>query len=589
MKFLRNLLASCLGTTLASVLTVIILVAIFSSSDDSKETPKLENNSVLLIRLDKTIVERSVEDPFEDLDLPIMLSAQSNIGLNTILKAINSAATDPKIEGIYINNEMIMAGFSTLQDIREALVKFKESGKFIYSYNNNATQKEYYLASVADEVIFNPQGMFDFKGLTVTRTFYKNALEKLGVKVNIFRGPGNIYKSAVEPYMYDKMSDNSRTQTEEFLGSIWESIKTDIAISRDITPEKVDEIADRSLLFAPMEEAVSYGLVDKLMYKDELISLLIDKLEVDTEDDLNLISISKYAKTVDDTPRGYVENQIAVVYAEGAIDGTSEEGIKSKELSATIREIRNNENIKAVVLRVNSPGGSAFGSEVIWRELQLLKEEKPLIVSMGDYAASGGYYIAAPADKIFANQTTITGSIGIFATIPDASELISDKLGVTFDYVSTNKNGAEITLATPLTSMQVNQLDNYVAKGYDLFLSRVAEGRGVTKEQVDEVAKGRVWSGSEALKVGLVDEIGDLEEAIEAAKVAASIEDEYKVVDFPKIKTPFVEMIEKLTGETITRYNKAKYGEFYSIVEELKQVSSKPQIHTRLPYNINIE
>ena len=584
--FLKFTLATIVGLIIAGIVGILLLVGIFTAMISFADKPvTVENNSVLLLNFNDPIVERSNNSPFDKITLP-GLGASTHIGLDDYLASIKKAKTDDKIKGIYLNPTLISAGVSTVEEIRNALIDFKESGKFIYAYGDMFSQKAYYLVSVADKVALNPQGMLEFQGLSSKRSFYKNALEKLGVDVQIIRH--GKFKAAVEPFIREDMSPENRLQTETYLNGIWGQLVTSIAESRKLTPEAINQLADSVTFFRPAEELVQAGLIDTLLYKDELINVLKKLTDTDESDDIAAIDIKKYAKVTAPGQGKLMRKKIAVIYAEGEIDGTDEDGIKSEDLSRTIREARRDSSVKAIVLRINSPGGSAYGSEVIWREVKLAAETKPLVASMGDVAASGGYYIAAAADTIMADHTTITGSIGIFGMIPNFGELLHDKIGITQDVVSTNANADLLSLTRPMTSFERRKMQAYIERGYDTFVSRVADGRNMSKEQVDEIGQGRVWASSNAKEIGLVDLYGGINDAIKLAAQMAKL-DEYRVTQLPRLKDPIEELMKDLTGEARSFFVEKELGDQYRIYEQLKNAVNAKGILARLPYDLTIE
>ncbi|WP_163716369.1 signal peptide peptidase SppA [Mangrovibacterium lignilyticum] len=585
--FLKYTLATIVGMLIAGIVGFFLLMGIFSAVlSFSDKAVEVEKNSVLLLDLKNEIVERSPNNPFNDLSLP-GFSTSGQTGLDDILECIEKAKTDDKIKGIYLCPSGIRAGIATVEEIRKALIDFKESGKFIYAYGDVFSQKAYFLVSVADQIALNPQGMLELKGLSSVRTFYKNALEKLGIEMQIIRH--GKFKAAVEPFIREDMSPENKLQTQTYLNSIWAAMVGDIAESRGLTPEVINQLADSVTFFLPSDDLVSSGLVDTLMYKDELINELKGMTGVAEKDDIPAIGVNKYARVPAETSgKGLIRDKIAIIYAEGDIDGTDAQGIKSEKLSRTIREARRDSSIKAIVLRVNSPGGSAYGSEVIWREVKLAKDTKPVIVSMGDVAASGGYYISAAADTIMADRTTITGSIGIFGMIPNAGELLNDKLGITEDVVSTNANSDLLSVTRPLTSFERNKMQAYIERGYDTFIGRVADGRSMTKEQVDEIGQGRVWASANAKEIGLVDLYGGVNDAVKLAAEMSHLED-YRITKLPKLKDPFEELLKDLTGDARSFFMERELGDQYEIYKKLKNVVHSKGIMARMPFDVTIE
>lgn len=585
-NFLKYTLATIVGVIISGIIGFLVLIGIFSAMLSFSDKPVVvEDNSVLMLDFKKEIVERAVDNPFDGFAIPYVGST-GQMGLDDILACIEKAKTNDQIKGIYLTPSLIRAGMATIEEIRNALIDFKESGKFIYAYGDTYSQKAYYLVSVADKVALNPQGMLEMQGLSTNRVFFKHALEKIGVEMQVVRH--GKFKAAVEPYMLDKMSEENKLQTLTYLNSIWSQMVDGIAESRGLSTEKVNQLADSVTLFMPAEELVKNGLIDTLLYKDELINQLKELTGTDEDDDIPAIGVEKYAKVPAAEPGKFTRDKIAVIYAEGEIDGTDAGGINSEKLSRTIREARRDSSIKAIVLRVNSPGGSAYGSEVIWREVKLAKETKPVIVSMGDVAASGGYYISAAADTIMADRTTITGSIGIFGVIPNYGELMNDKLGITTDAVGTNANSDLLSTSRPMTNFERAKLQTYIERGYDTFIGRVADGRAISKEQVDEIGQGRVWASTDAKERSLVDLYGGVNDAIKLAAQMCGLED-YRITKLPKLPDPLEELMKELTGEARAFFMEEELGDQYKIYQKLKAAANTKGIMARMPYDITIE
>lgn len=585
--FLKFTLAAILGVMIAGLLLLFITIGFFSAMVSMSEQPtQIENNTVLMLKFDHQIVDRASKNPFEELNFGIFQGTKT-AGLNDILACIKKAKTDDNIKGIYLNPTEIMAGMATVEEIRSALKDFKASGKFIYAYGDVLSQKAYYLVTVADSVILNPQGMVDFRGLGGERTFYKKGLEKLGVEMQIVRH--GKFKAAVEPYLLDKMSDENRLQTETYLKSMWNEMLTDISASRQMGFDELNDIADMVATFRKADFAMQKNMVDRLKYKDQVIDDLKKLTGTSEKEDVKAVDIFKYTKVPEQrSHQGLAKNKIAVIYASGSIDASvSEEGIKSEDLSRTIREARRDSSIKAIVLRINSPGGSAFGSEVIWREVKLAAQTKPVIASMGDVAASGGYYIACAADTIMADRTTITGSIGIFGMIPNAQKLLTDKLGITHDVVMTNEHSDMISVTRPMSTFERDLMQQMIEDGYDTFISRVAEGRKMEKTAIDEIGQGRVWAAPNAREIKLVDTFGGLSDAIELAKNMAKLEN-YRIVNLPKLKDPFEELLKEISGSAKASFMKDELGENYKYYQELRNIVSQKGILARMPYDIDI-
>ena len=586
-QFLKFTLASIVGVLVAGLLLLFITIGIITAMVSGSDEPvKSESNSVLLLKFDHQIVDRARKNPLEGLDFGLF-QGEKTVGLNDILDCIRKAKTDHNILGIYLNPMDIQAGIATVEEIRSALKDFKTSGKFIYAYGDAFSQKAYYLVTVADSLVLNPQGSVDFRGLGGERTFFKKGLEKLGVEMQIIRH--GKFKSAVEPFLLDKMSPENRLQTETYLKSMWNEMLTDISASRKMGFDELNDIADAVATFRKADFAKQKHLVDRLKYKDQVIDDLKKLTNTDAKDDVKAIDIYKYIKVPDlNGPKTMARKKIAVIYASGDIDsGTSEDDIKSEELSKTIREARRDSSIKAIVLRINSPGGSAYGSDVIWREVKLAAQTKPLIASMGDVAASGGYYIACAADTIMADRTTITGSIGIFGMIPNFQNLLTDKLGITQDVVTTNEHSDMISVTRPMSAFERDLMQQTIEAGYDTFISRVAEGRKMEKTAVDEIGQGRVWAATNAKEIKLVDVYGGLTEAIELARKMAKL-DNYRIVNLPKLKDPIEELMKEFTGSAKAKLMKDELGETYKYYDQLRGVVSQKGILTRVPYDIEI-
>ena len=586
MKFLGNLLAAILGCLIAfgvMMAMFFIFIALVSSADDTKT---VKSNSVLEIQIQNPVedyVGGDNADPFAGL-------FQQSQGLDEILHAIAVAKTDDKIKGISINNNFIMAGLSQTQAIRAALEDFKESGKFIYAYADVYTQKDFYLSSVADSLFLNEVGVLDFKGLSSEVLFYKNLQEKTGIKMEVIRH--GKYKSAVEPYLSNEMSDANRTQIKELLSSLWNSMIDEVAISRKLSVENLNTIAD-TLGGRTPELALKSKLIDDVLFFDEYETKIKNALKASLKDDISYISLKDYIPSAKKKVLLKGDDKIAVIYAQGEIFyGEGGPNIIGQGIiNSSLIKAREDEDVKAIVLRVNSPGGSALTSDIIWREIELTKAIKPVIVSMGDVAASGGYYIAAGADKIFAESTTITGSIGVFGTIPNASEL-AEKIGINAEQVGTNKNSVDYSLFEPMTDAFRNTVQEGVENTYSTFLSRVAQGRNMTVAEVDSVAQGRVWSGVDAKKIGLIDEIGGLDDAIKAAAEIAGIKN-YGINSYPKYKSGFERFMEDFGGASSKikhDFIKEEIGEeTYSILKEVKSAMKQQGVQARMPFIMNIK
>ena len=589
-EFLKYTLATIVGIFLAgivfTILGIISMVGIVASSDT--ET-KVKENSIFELRLDGSIAERSqAEDPFSKL---LGSSTSTSYGLDDILSSIKKAKSNDNIKGIYIESGSGgISDFATNEAIRRALVDFKESGKFIVAYGDQYGQDTYYLASVADKIFINPQGSLSWHGLSSQPIFFKELLDKIGVKMQVFKV--GTYKSAVEPYIATSMSDANREQITVFLDDLWGKMLNDISASRNITVDSLNVYADRFMDLQPAQTYLDYGLVDSLIYKSDVREYL--KKITNRKDDEKVRSylVSDMVNVKRNVPKDKSGNIIAVYYASGEIDAsglisTGSSGIVSPKVVKDLRKLKEDKTVKAVVLRVNSPGGSAFGSEQIWNEVVALKAEKPVIVSMGDYAASGGYYISCAADTIVAETTTLTGSIGIFGMFPDASELITKKLGIHVDAVNTNKRSDFGIMSRPYNADEQQILQNYINNGYSLFVKRCADGRGMTTEAIEAIAEGRVWTGVRAKELGLVDEIGGLDKAIELAAVSADIE-AYTVVSYPKKEGFLSSFLEGEKERMVKSQLKEYLGIYFNGLQYLKGLEEMDPVQARLPFDLNI-
>ena len=588
-SFWKVTFASVLGTILASVilffLTFLIIAGIVSSSQGD-ETVEIKEHSIFKLSLNNKIIDRNSDDPLKGFNFMTM-TPDKGIGLNTILENIKKSKDDENIDGIYLNLTGISAGIATIQEIRNALENFKESGKFIISYSNYYSQKTYYLASVSDKIYLNPQGAIDFVGLSAQLLFFKNALEKFGIEPIIIRH--GKFKSAIEPFMLDKMSKANREQTATYIGSIWNSMQNAIAKSRNIEIDELNNIAD-NLLLKNAQSTIDLGFVDSLLYYDELIEVLKNKTNAKKDKDLKLISLNKYNKVPKvRKEKGLAKDKIAVIYASGEIvmGKGDDDKIGAESLSETINKARKDKKIKAIVLRINSPGGSALASEIIWREVVLAKKEKPVIVSMGDLAASGGYYIACAADTIIANSNTLTGSIGVFGLLFNIEKLMNERVGITFDKVNTNRFS---DIGSTTRSMNIEEkafIQNSVEEIYATFIEHVAHGRNMTVEQIDSIGQGRVWSGSNALEIGLVDKLGGLDDAILIAAEKAKL-DKYRIISLPKQKDSFEKILEELGADVKINIFSNNLAEFNEVLNYYESLSNIKGIQTRLPFEINI-
>lgn len=565
---------------------IMMAIAISLSSFSKKEIVIVPKNTVLHLKLNEVIPDRSSNNPFENINF-FSLKSLNPPGLNEILKNIKKAETDENIKGIYLDLSFVPSGIATVEEIRNALLDFKKTGKFIISYAEVYTQKAYYLASVADSIYLNPEGIVEFKGLNGEIMFYKGLLEKMDVDIQIIRH--GKFKSAVEPFILDKMSDANKEQTLKYLSSIWNHLLDGISDSRKISKDDLNMIAD-SLRVQKAADAVTYKLADKLVYKDELLAALRTKLGIGEKNKISLMTMSRYMNAPDKSKKiTKSKDKIAVIYAIGQIEcgKGNDKTIGSDRISEAIRKARLDSTVKAIVFRVNSPGGSALASDVIWREVALAKKVKPVVASMGNVAASGGYYISCAATKIVADHSTITGSIGVFGLVPNLKGLFNEKLGITFDNVKTNNYADFGTITRALTESERAVYLSDVENIYQTFIKHVADGRNMSTDQVDSIGQGRVWSGIDAKDIGLIDEFGGLEKAIElAAKLAKIVE--YKIQSLPEQKDPFTQILESLSGESDDALLKKELGDAYEYYQYIQNVKNMKGVQARLPYYINI-
>lgn len=578
-QFFKFTLATILGVFIASIISMLLFFGIIGAiASSSEKVTTIEDNTIYQIDLKGVLVDRSQDDPFSAAIAEAMgQKSQAVIGLDDVLANIKKAKTNENIKGIYLKGGELMGGYASFKEIRDALIDFKKSGKFIVAYADNYLQKNYFLATVADKILVNPQGMVELKGLSMELMFFKNTLDKLGIEMQVVKV--GTYKSAVEPYINTKMSDANREQVNVFLGSIWKNMVTDISKSRKLTPTQINAYADEMMMFQPTEKSKQYKLVDALVYADEVDAILKKYVK-----DYKLVDHTAMCLATDDTK--FEKDKVGIIYAVGGIDGGDTDGIDSEELVETINEVAKDSSVKAVVFRVSSPGGSAYGSEQIWRALTLLKTKKPLIVSMGDYAASGGYYISCMADQIVAQPNTITGSIGIFGLIPNI-EGLNNKLGLTYDGVKTNKMGDAITLNRKFTPEERDMMQAYVNRGYELFVKRCADGRKKTSDQIKAIAEGRVWTGEDALKLGLVDKLGGINDALKIAVDKAKLKN-YMVKEFPVKEDFFTKLTKELNAGVQTRILQSELGDDYKLIKKIQELKKLDGIQARLPFEFII-
>ena len=589
--FLKFTLATVTGIILSSIVLFIIgMVTLFGIVSTADTETIVKKNSVMMLDLNGVLVERTQESPLGILSQ--LFSDDSNTyGLDDILSSITKAKENENIKGIYLQASMLGTSYASLQEIRNALLDFKESGKFIIAYGDSYTQGLYYLSSVADKVLLNPKGMIEWKGIASAPLFYKDLLQKIGVEMQVFKV--GTYKSAVEPFISTEMSPANREQVTAFINSIWGEVTQGVSASRSLPVDSLNALADRMLMFYPAEESVQCGLADTLIYRNDVRDYLKQWAELKEDDRLPILGLSDMINVKKNTPKDKSGNIVAVYYASGEItdysgSSASEEGIVGTKVIRDLRKLKENDDVKVVVLRVNSPGGSAFASEQICHAVKELKTKKPVIVSMGDYAASGGYYMSCMADTIVAEPTTLTGSIGVFGMIPNLKGL-SEKVGLTFDVVKTNKFADLGIIMRPFNQDEKALIQMSVAQSYDTFISRCAEGRHMTKEAIEKVGEGRVWTGEMAKELGLVDVLGGIDTALEIAVRKAGIEG-YTVVSYPAKQDLLSSLLEtKPTNYVESQILKSKLGEYYQQFGMLKNLKERSMIQARIPFELNIK
>ncbi len=610
-QFFKFMFASMLGFILGSVIIGLIFgimivggIAAASSQFSFEGKPtRVKDNSVLHMDLSQPIVDRGRKDNF-NLDFGPFKNA-GGLGLNDILADLEKAKTDDRVKGIFMDlGFSVDARMATMKEIRDKIIEFKkESGKPVIAYGEMFTQGTYYLASAADQVYLVPEGDLDFRGLRTEMMFFKGMFDKLGIDIQFIRGSNNQFKSYGETFIYDHMSDANRKQMTELITGLWDQYLIAIGDSRKLDKAKLNDVAENMLIrHAP--DAVTQGFVDGVKYRDEVLAIVKEKMGLPADKDINTVSLTSYTrsyvsksasgKSDEKHGRGSSKAKVAVVYAQGDImSGESEDGsIGSTTLAAAIREAREDSTVKAIVLRVNSPGGSGLASDVIWREVALAKKSKPVVVSMGDLAASGGYYISCAADRIYAQPNTITGSIGVFGIIPNMQGFFNDKLGITFDGVQTNKYAGMMTTSRPLTAEEKSIIQGYVDRFYDTFKSRVAEGRHLTVAQVDSIGQGRVWTGTAAKSIGLVDEIGGLEVAIKGAAELAHLEEgEYRTRDYPEQEDLLKELMKSLNGGAKAWVREEAFGADVELVQQFEAVRKARGmmgVQARMPFDLRV-
>jgi len=588
-QFFKMLLASILGVFISiGILTLVwfFMIAGMLSSMMPSSSDRLvkSDEKVLMLQLKGGLTETTTENPLGDL-----FNQRKTLSLKDVLSAIETAKESAQIEGIYLDVTYLSTGTANVDAIRRALLDFKTSGKFIVAYADNYSQNCYYLSSIADKVFLNPQGLMNLTGFSSQVTFYKGILKKVGIEMLIFKV--GTFKGAVEPFMLDKLSDANREQITSYQQGIWKNIVNNIAVSRNIFVDKINEFANKGLVFAPAAKAVEYGLVDELKYRDEANNYVKELIGADVNKNLKVVDVAKIKSLAKKKPilKG---DRIAVIYAEGEIISSdltspySSINYITEKLVNELIKLKRDKNVKAVVLRINSPGGSGYVSEQIWKQVNDLKNEKKIVVSMGNVAASGGYYIACAADKIIAEANTLTGSIGVFGMYPNATGLF-EKLDMTTDVVKTNTFADFGDISRPMREDEKMLIQSYIENFYDVFLTRCADGRGMTKEEIDKIGQGRVWTGEQALEIGLVDEIGDLERAILVAAELADLTN-YQVKTVSGSSDPFTDFLKKQLGDVKTSVIQDVLGEDYELLNMIRSIRQTSGIQARLPYDLEI-
>lgn len=578
-KFLKYVLAAFLGVAVFFIVLIFFLAGMAAAAAGGEDkSAKVEPNSILKLDLNYDIPEKSTDNPLAGFDIATM-SSKKAVGLYEVIAAIRKAKSDGNIKGIYLPMGVNMNGLATLDAIRNELTDFKKSGKFIVAFGDMANQKSYYLATAADKIMLNPSGGLELTGFGREIMYYKNALDKLGIQVQEFHCGS--FKSAIEPFVRSNMSDANREQMTFIYKDISNGFLTNMAQARKMDTASLNDIINNLKSFIP-EQALSLKLVDQLAYKDELYTFLKSKLGIDKKEDLNIVNIATYADGIKSDFES--SNKIAVLVADGEIkDGKSEDGtIGGDDFAEQIKKLREDDKVKAIVLRINSPGGSALASDIMWRELMVTKKEKPIIVSFGDVAASGGYFIATPAERIFAQPNSITGSIGVFGLIPNIKNMLNDKLGVTTDQVEINKHGAFNLVTNPFDEEERNVIQHNIERTYAQFKQRVADGRKMDTAAVEKIAQGRVWTGNQAIANGLVDEIGTLDDAIKYAAKKANLKD-YRIKLYPQEKS-LQEQIAESFGAAKQNMIKEELGQTYPVYKTLKMLENTATVQMRLPY-----
>lgn len=579
MKFLQNVLASLVALFIFSGLGFLFMIALAGIMTADKKT-SISENSILHLRLKKPIAERSMEDPFAGFSI----HSSGATGILDLKEAIQHAKDNENITGIYLDPKFIMAGFGHAEELRNALEDFRSSGKFIIAWSDLMSEGSYYICSVADSIFLHPEGDLEFNGLAYTLSFFKGTFEKLDIEPQIFR-VGD-YKSAVEPFIRKDMSDENRMQVASFIDDIYDHITKDIASSRGLDNKTVNDISS-GLLVRKVEDAVDLGLIDGLRYYDEIEDILREISGLEEDEKIKLVTLNKYLKSFEQ--KSSSKNRIAVIMASGEIvfgEG-EQDNIGSEKFTKEIRKARKSSRIKAIVLRINSPGGNFIASDELWREVYLASQEKPVIASMSNYAASGGYYMAMAADTIIAYPNTITGSIGIYSILFNISGFLENKLGITSDVVKTGEYSDIFTVSRPLTEYEKSIFQKQAENGYETFITKAAEGRGMSVEEISKIASGRVWTGSQALENGLVDMLGTFDDAVRIAAEKAGIEDDYKLRYYPVQKSFWEQLLADLGQDVQAKLIRAKAGELYPYIDMLKKIKNYQGVQARMPYELH--
>lgn len=586
--FLKYTLASIVGILVCTVIVTIIGVVAIVGIAASSETATVVNDScVFKLELKGSVTERMVDNPFAS----VLSEEQTALGLNDILASIQKAADNDYIKGIYLEAGGIIADPASIEEIRSAIEKFKQTGKFVIAYGDNYTQADYYICSVANKIILNPQGMVDWHGMASQTVYVKDLLAQLGIEMEVFKV--GTYKSAVEPYTSMEMSDENREQITAYITSIWNNMVEGVSSSRGISTQQLNEYADRYIAFEGAKASLTAGLVDTLLYMDETKAYLKQWMGVEEGEHLDVLSLNEIKNLQKNVPLDKSGNIIAMYYAEGQIVDVPSTSMNStpeivgEKVCMDLRKLRDDETVKAVVLRVNSPGGSAFASEQIWNEVVKLKEKKPVIVSMGGYAASGGYYISCAADTIIAQPNTITGSIGIFGMFPNPYKLINDKLKLNIEIVKTNKLADFGSMSRPFNADERAVMQHYINQGYATFVKRCADGRSMSTESIEAVAQGRVWTGEMAKELGLVDMLGDIELAKEIAAQKAGIEN-YTLISYPEEKGAFASLLDQTKRSYIEAHIEKVAGQFKNELNLIYNLEQMNSLQARLPYEIHL-